>query len=884
MAQKIKVQDGNIVYAASDPAYDINFNIKGLLTVDKSMQVGDATVITPGLITTNLDPVLHRGQNLTITTASGSVSSGNLYLSPTGSLLLSGKIWPSIAAPAQQGSYLGASSTDALEFYPFVYDVAYSNNLTPDSNPSTGLNFLYPGIQPGQCVIGPQVVYQCVALATWRIEATKQYVDTIAAGINIHGACEASTTSASNLSTNTYTNGVSGPSPDTGLGVGAYLQGTPATAVLGTIGGYAGLGVGSRVLVKDQSNHVQNGVYVVSTLGDGISVPWKLTRASDYDNSTYGGVTAGDAVYVQEGTLGGTQWIQTSLGTQSPGDCTKVGTDPIIFSQFSGAGSALGTTIPLGDSSMLPLTGAYTMPYSTFITTAIADLNTTLGLLVPAGPPTFPNSVTLAIQSLLGPFRMANFAQTDHTGDSHSVAGGTSLSVLRSSLYITNTITNVGPGNSGLVSAVVNGSTSGSVTLTGSSNGAYGSLLIAANGDYHNVNPSTAAGFYYSFSASASGSVVSGWNKVAITDTSGSPTSTNVPFWYYDSSAPGVPVVSGTIVPPGSPSYTYSSTVPHYNSSTSFVISALANRLSGDMYPVSDTFITGSAGGAFNAPASVTYAGASVTTPLARNLYVASGNAIVPTTASIITGFGSSAGSCSLSCDNSYSTGSGNLSPGATVLYKTGTSNAMEETNITFGTPVGSGAGLAFRIINPGSTNTPVYTGTEAAFNSQSSTLQTYDATMVAGILKNDVTNYATGYLPVGPNLSSHAATQYFTFKFVRTSTSKFDIKFTGTVAGMWVALPGSVIDASSTLNGWLDMTIAYAGAGYPGVNPPGNLSNGCAIGGPVVINTAQTNYSKTCTFGTVSSSSTATNEIYVRIALTAGQTISALSLQTASN
>ena len=100
----------------------------------------------------------------------------------------------------------------------------------------------------------------------------------------------------------------------------------------------------------------------------------------------------------------------------------------------------------------------------------------------------------------------------------------------------------------------------------------------------------------------------------------------------------------------------------------------------------------------------------------------------------------------------------------------------------------------------------------------------------------------------------------------------------------MWVALPGSVIDSSSDANGWISMTTAYAGAGYPGVNSPGNGSNGCALGGVVVpnVNTASTN--KTCTFGTVSSSSTATNEIYVRIALTSGQSVTGLSFNAASN
>jgi hypothetical protein len=224
------------------------------------------------------------------------------------------------------------------------------------------------------------------------------------------------------------------------------------------------------------------------------------------------------------------------------------------------------------------------------------------------------------------------------------------------------------------------------------------------------------------------------------------------------------------------------------------------------------------------------------------------------------------------------------------VLYKTGTTSSasrIEETNIFVGSTFGVGSGQAFRIINPGSTNTPAFTASAAAFNSQTSTLETYDATVVANVLKHDVTNYSIGYLPAGPNLSSgRSGTQYFTFKIVRSSVSKFDIGFTGTVAGMWVALPGSTIDSTSTLNGWIDMSVAYAGAGAPGANiaAGGNGSNGCALGGPVPLNAAQSNKRFTCTFGTVSSSSTATNEIYIRIALTSGQTVTALTLQTASN
>ena len=69
-----------------------------------------------------------------------------------------------------------------------------------------------------------------------------------------------------------------------------------------------------------------------------------------------------------------------------------------------------------------------------------------------------------------------------------------------------------------------------------------------------------------------------------------------------------------------------------------------------------------------------------------------------------------------------------------------------------------------------------------------------------------------------------------------------------------------------------------------PGAGAGGNGSNGAALGGTAPLNSAQTNKSITATFGTVSSSSTVSNEIFVRIKLTSGQTVTALSLQTASN
>jgi hypothetical protein len=554
--------------------------------------------------------------------------------------------------------------------------------------------------------------------------------------------------------------------------------------------------------------------------------------------------------------------------------------------------NVVGNVIQLGTNSQGALvSNATTLTTTTTVTNGIALLNQVLGKLVPPAPPTFPNSTTLSISGVAS-YRMANITQVNNTGNSLTVsAGATVANVLRASSYTTNTITNSGPGDAGTVRAYRNGSAVGNVTLnvgaSPSANGTYGgNLVITNNYDYHSANANITAGFWYVFSAGIGGtSAPAGWNDALITDSGAA--NTNVTSWYYDASSPSTPSFSGTtMTPPGSTTLLYSSTIPHYTNVNQFAIGTTVANVSGNMYPTSNVLASGSAGGSFSAPASVNYNASNI----GSNTLNAFQSASFSTTSNVTTGFGGSATGPSVSVNNSYNTGTLTLTTalGNTVLYKSGNTVAVDEGNIVV-TSVGTGSGNAFRIINPGTGNTPVYTGSESSFNSQSSTLQTYDATVVGsgaqGVLKHDQTNYSTGYLPAGPNLSSgRSGTQYFTFKFVRTNVSKFDITYAGNVAGMWVALPGSVIDSSSSANGWINMAQAYAGAGYPGVNSPGNGSDGCSLGGVVQLNTTVASTNKTCTFGTVSSSSTATNEIYVRVALTSGQTVSGLSINTASN
>lgn len=613
-------------------------------------------------------------------------------------------------------------------------------------------------------------------------------------------------------------------------------------------------------------------------------------------NAHIGGITlSGNSISADSGIL--------ELGSNANISITGGSTDFILTTDGAGnlswtAGNALvgvlGNVIDMGTPSLGNLiSNAVTLTTTTTVTDGIAQLNVILGKLVPPSPPNFPGGNTLSITTATTSARMCDgFTQPDNTpGANKAVAAGTVVSAVRSSSYTTNTIANTGPGDSGVLYTYLNGNDAGNVTFNTnanpSANGTYSNLVVTNNYDYNVANASITAGFWYVFSARSAGTVASGWNEVYLDHSTAG--NTNTPNWYYDSSTAAAPQFTSTSIAPTANSFTYSSTVPHYNSSSVFTLAFNVNRLSGNMYPNSTNLTSATAaGGSFAAPATVTYAAAGVTTPLTQNLYVSSGSATASTTAAITTGFGSSSSGPTVTVTNSYNSTTNTFNPGVTVLRKTGNATAVDEGNVVV-TSVGTGSGNAVRIESPGSGNTPAYTANATVFNSQTSTLQTYDATVIgttsAGVLKHDQTNYATGYLPAGPDLSSgRSGTQYFTFRFVRTDVSKFDITYAGNVAGIWVALPGSVIDSSSSANGWINMTVAYAGAGYPGVNLPGNGSDGCALGGVVVPNVTTASTSKTCTFGTVSSSGTATNEIYVRVALTSGQTVTGLSLKAASN
>ena len=150
--------------------------------------------------------------------------------------------------------------------------------------------------------------------------ATKNYVDAVKTGLDVKDSVIVTTTG--NL-TGTYANGASG--------VGATLTNSGTQAAL-TIDSRV-LTVGDRVLVKDQSTGLQNGFYRVTTVGSA-SVNWVLTRTVDADEASE--ITPGAFTFVEEGTIGASNgYVCTNVGA------ITIGTTPINFVQFSGAGSVI---------------------------------------------------------------------------------------------------------------------------------------------------------------------------------------------------------------------------------------------------------------------------------------------------------------------------------------------------------------------------------------------------------------------------------------------------------------------------------------------------------------------------------------------------------------
>ena len=164
---------------------------------------------------------------------------------------------------------------------------------------------------------------------------SKEYVDAIKQALDVKASVRLATTA--NLGSN-YNN-AGGTLTNSGSNAALSLDGVTVVAA-------------DRILVKDQTAGAENGIYVVTTVGDG-STAWVLTRADDANVSAE--MTGGVFTFVEEGTVGADNgYVFTHNGAPT------LGTTALTVSQFSGAGqivagdalSKSGNTLNVNDDNI----------------------------------------------------------------------------------------------------------------------------------------------------------------------------------------------------------------------------------------------------------------------------------------------------------------------------------------------------------------------------------------------------------------------------------------------------------------------------------------------------------------------------------------------------
>lgn len=149
--------------------------------------------------------------------------------------------------------------------------------------------------------------------------AIKSYVDSTASGLIILPQSSLATAAVLPNSP-TYSNGTAGVGATLTAGSNTTLTVDGTVAALNTV-----------VLVKNQASAFQNGIYTVTTAGGG--APWVLTRVTYFDQAAE--MKAGSYTFITAGSANtNSSWtLQTAVST--------VGTDPLVFNQFSSSSNSV---------------------------------------------------------------------------------------------------------------------------------------------------------------------------------------------------------------------------------------------------------------------------------------------------------------------------------------------------------------------------------------------------------------------------------------------------------------------------------------------------------------------------------------------------------------
>lgn len=490
-------------------------------------------------------------------------------------------------------------------------------------------------------------------------------------------------------------------------------------------------------------------------------------------------------------------------------------------------------------------------------------------------------------------------------------SAGTTVTRYISGTITSSTVTDANTSVSGTLVSKINNAVDGSVTFDTSSNksGTYDSLVVTDDRDAHLAISSLIypTGFYKVFDAQVSTSVTSvpvGYNTFQLShDVAGSTNS--VGFVRDDLTAvPSVDTSLATLTEKTAGIYRYISGVPYYNTGGVVTVSGIVvddwigqTYYDGNPLTVADGDNLESTTGALISSQSKSYSdidGAmSFLTSGIPNADTGHGTPYTLGNFDInINGVARAAGYLNVSMANVNGISTVQQINTPINVYSQSITGVNEE-SIPVAPIVGSGtysdAGKRVIVDNTGgpSDATPAFDSTinyytARAFTGATTIAGTNEAVTRWGVIKNITTDF-TDYLPAGPDLSTgRTGYQYFTFAFRRSKVNDFDINIDGKISGLWIAAPGTEIDSTSSLNGWLDATLNHTGSGVPGANPVAGASgsDGCAVTTSDRIPTGVAiNGSYTMTLGTEDLSHATGNVCLIRIQLATTDYVNSISI-----
>jgi len=527
--------------------------------------------------------------------------------------------------------------------------------------------------------------------------------------------------------------------------------------------------------------------------------------------------------------------------------------------------------------------------------------------------PTGLSSRTLSMTtSSQGTSPLLAASATDNSGGNIPSAGTSVTRYTTATTINSNSINDVYDATTGTLTSLINGADSGNVTFTTTSNnvGTTISLVLTEDRDAHNAISSSTypSGFYKVFSASISSSLASlpvGYSDYKLSHSTTGDTN-DVGFVKDDlTSVPTLDVSGVTMTENTAGSLRYISGIPYYNTGGVVDINDLAvtnwigqTYRSGSPLSIVDGPNDESTSGAIISTQTKTYANLD-----GASTYLSGGHPIAGTGQSANYTFGALSVNINASAravaqlqaniNNVNGTSTTVTLPTKINVYSQSITGFDEE-NINVPTTLGStftdnGKRVALGLTGDNPAYTPADFYTNDAWSGAETVAGTDEAIVRWGQLKHHTVDYSTGYLPVGPDVfTGRGGAQYFTFAFRRANLANFDIILTGKVHGVWIAAPGSGIDASAnSTNGWVDCNASYGGAGLPGTNTGagGNGSNGCALTSSdrIPLNTVMTNQSYTQTLGSENLSNATGRNCLVRIRLESGDYLSSIAIGEAS-